>query len=278
MSDSSHGGGPIQFVTFFNNCSWREAMEFILSDEQVNINHESRMEVIQNETVERAVFLMPEKADNHKRVFAYLTKTRGIDKQVVNYFLKSKMIYQDTYNNVVFTGRDEKGKVKFASKRGTNTYSKIAYKKDVAGSNKQYSFCRKVKDAKIIKVFESPIDIMSYMSMYPEKAKGRTLLSLGGLSMTALDYHLENNPGIEKIILCLDNDDAGKKGRLEIYQKYKDQHTVTKKLPKNKDFNEDLCVEKGIALTEKSIEKEEVIASNQAKEPVLVLGDDELER
>lgn len=51
-------------------------------------------------------FSLPKKAENNKNVYAYLTKTRKLDKQLVNSLLDKGLIYQDIkYNNAIFVGK-----------------------------------------------------------------------------------------------------------------------------------------------------------------------------
>jgi DNA primase len=61
-------------------------------------------------------------------------------------------------------------------------------------------------------------------------------------------HQLETHPNLKKVVLCLDNDEAGQSaaGRIResLYQKgYSD---VTVELPLNKDWDEDLQVIKGV--------------------------------
>ncbi|MFR1990354.1 MAG: DUF3991 domain-containing protein [Oscillospiraceae bacterium] len=44
------------------------------------------------------------------RVFAYLLKTRGLDADVISYFARKKLLYEDAaHHNAVFIGTDEGG-------------------------------------------------------------------------------------------------------------------------------------------------------------------------
>ena len=69
-------------------------------------------------------FALPEANSDMRRGFAYLTKTRGIDKRVVAAFAHDKLLYEDAkYHNVVFVGRDESGTPVHAHIRSTNSRS-----------------------------------------------------------------------------------------------------------------------------------------------------------
>lgn len=55
--------------------------------------------------------VLPEKADNMKKVFAYLCQTRKINSEIVSQLAHDKLLYQDTRGNAVFVHRDKNGKI-----------------------------------------------------------------------------------------------------------------------------------------------------------------------
>lgn len=64
-------------------------------------------------------FIMPEKGADSRRVFSYLTKTRCIDTSIVNAFIRSGLLYQDTKGNAVFLHKNN-GKPCGAEIHGTS--------------------------------------------------------------------------------------------------------------------------------------------------------------
>ena len=73
------------------------------------------------------------------------------------------MLYQSSYrNNVVFVVYDEKGTARYATMRSTNAKRFFC---DVSGSDKRFSFRLTQKDADTIHIFESAIDLISYMTI-----------------------------------------------------------------------------------------------------------------
>lgn len=64
-------------------------------------------------------FIMPEKGENNHRVFSYLTKTRHIDANVVNEFIRAGVLFQDTKGNAVYLHK-ENGKPCGAEIHGTS--------------------------------------------------------------------------------------------------------------------------------------------------------------
>lgn len=230
-------GGPIQLVMHLENKTWVEAIKTLLgsSYESSNINNR-----VYNKSRENKELNLPNKNNTYNHVIAYLIQSRGIDKDIVYQMISSKKIYEDKRKNCVFVGYDKNNNPKYAGLRGTNT--SIPFKGEVQGSNKGYSFNITNTEDKTLYVFESPIELMSYMTLY-KKYCGEDFnfngLSLAGTSDIALERFLKDND-ISTINLCLDNDEAGKKAIVEIREKYKDDYLIQIKLPKLKDWNEDL--------------------------------------
>lgn len=188
-------------------------------------------------------FSIPEKAENNKNVYAYLTKTRKLDKQLVNNLLDKGLIYQDgKYNNVVFIGKDFEGNIVSAFKRSTRTnVSSSAWTKgDASGSHKEYRFRIENPTNATVNVFESEIDLLSYLSMLPELARNENYIALGGVSDRALTAFLKSNAAIEHINICTDNDEAGHRFCSKIAEELGKDYYITREIPINKDFNEDL--------------------------------------
>lgn len=200
--------------------------------------------------IKREKMLPPQKAKNMKRAYAYLMQTRGIDQETINYFVKQHKIFQTVqinskgyeFSHVAFAGYDRDGEMRFCTTRTTNSDSK--FKQDVEGSDKRYSFSHEVNDSKCLFIFESPIDMLSAVTI--NKIKGadmlkHNLLSLGGVSDVALIHFLSENKQIENLYFCLDNDETGLGQAKNLAHKYIGENYKCKIFkPKLKDFNEDL--------------------------------------
>ncbi len=166
--------------------------------------------------------------------------------------INQKKIYESKpYNSCVFVGYDESGKAKYAAVRSSNP--KLSYRQDCTGSDKSYAISVVFRDGKVIKeknlniqklyVFESPIDLISYLSLlkqYHVKEGPILCISLGGVSDLALKRTLAENPNMNQIVLCLDNDGAGTAACEQMAQSYGDKYKLIRCLPQCKDFNEDL--------------------------------------
>lgn len=144
-------------------------------------------------------------------MFSYLQR-RGIDAEVISRCFRLGLVYESRYSGeavCVFVGRDEAGKGRFACVRGIG----CDLKKDVAGSDKRYSFCYPPErpGSRHAAVFEAPVDALSHASL--QKIEGWEWdgyrLSLGGTSPVALTAFLERHPEIARVTLHMDNDRAG---------------------------------------------------------------------
>ena len=75
-------------------------------------------------------------------------------------------IYESkNYHNVVFVGRDKEQNPRYAAMRGTD---ENRYRGEARGSEKAYGFGHIGTDEKLF-VFESPIDLLSYITAVPEE-------------------------------------------------------------------------------------------------------------
>ena len=97
-------------------------------------------------------------------------------------------------------------------------------------------------------VFESPIDAMSHASIENNLAGDRDAwrrdnrLSLAGTSDAALSQYLKTHSQIRELVLCLDNDSAGREAAVSVDRKYTGLGYVARlELPQAKDYNEDLA-------------------------------------
>ena len=124
--------------------------------------------------------LLPDKNESTDTITEYLTK-RGIDKEIIEDCIKEGILYESLpYHNCIFVGFDEAGVERFASFRGTGEEKLMG---DAAGSDKKYSF-RLNRPGSILHVFESPIDLLSYLTLRKKKnadSHEEPMLSLGGI-------------------------------------------------------------------------------------------------
>lgn len=194
------------------------------------------------EKKKRSEFRLPPDNKNFSRVMAYLCQTRRIDPGVVTAFHKAGLIYESAiYHNAVFVGLDKYGVPQHANLRGTVTNEKSrAFKMNQEGSDPRYSF-HWLGAGPDLYVFEAPIDVLSFISLYPQNWQRNSYVALCGTFPDAMLQFLQDNPHVEKVCLCCDNDDAGQKGNMRC-AKALDEAGITYKIlvPLANDWNDDL--------------------------------------
>ena len=222
----SKGGYPIDFVMEFYGKSFPEAVRLLTGG-----SGEGQTEA---GTTPPTEFRLPLHGKTNDRAIQYLCESRGISKQIAQAFLLSGDIYEDAKrHNVVFVGRDRNGTPRYAHVRGTTD----PFRQDVAGSDKSYPFRYEGKGDQLF-VFEAPIDLLSFLCLYPQDWQTRSYLSLGGVSGKALDRFLAERRDIRKVFLCLDSDAAGNEACTRLLQEIPAGIAVMRLVPAMKDWND----------------------------------------
>lgn len=147
------GGCAIDFVQMYYGKSFPDAVTMLLNGEQGQAYRPSE----QRRPEPPKPFVLPDAHTDMRRVFAYLTKTRCLDRNVVSAFARAKLLYEDVkYHNAVFVGCDADGVARHAHKRGTYTQGE-PFKGNVDGCDPRYSF-HHIGTSSTVYVFEAPID------------------------------------------------------------------------------------------------------------------------
>ena len=231
--------GVLDYLVKAEHMSFRQAVETVTGITPATVQ-------ARQEAEPPRALILPEKVGIPLRLYDYLCCKCGIDSETINTLIQEERLYADRRGNVVFVGRDEHGKVRFASLRGT--YGDCRFRMDCPGSNKRYGFNMEASvPSERLYVYESPIDAMSHGSLVsaaagnPDACKQHNRLSLAGTSYAALSFFLNQRPSVRELVLCLDNDPAGIVAASTIARKYADNgYMVQFELSKGKDFNEDL--------------------------------------
>lgn len=234
---SEKGGLAIDFVQMFYGRSFPDSVIMLLNGEQGQAYRPSE----HRRQEPPKLFTLPEANKDMRRVFAYLTKTRCLNRNVVSVFARAKLIYEDAqYHNAVFVGVDANGIARHAHKRGTYTQGE-PFKGNVDGCDPRYSF-HFTGQSDTVYVFEAPIDLLSFISLYQKDWQRHSYVALCGVAEHALLQIMSDNPQIKKIGLCLDNDKAGLKARERITGILSERGygNVFSLFSAHKDWNEDL--------------------------------------
>ena len=233
------GGGAIKFMQYHYGMDFPTAVQELLGQRVTSLSSVSMKSTKQSE--KQKDFRLPEANDNMHRVFAYLIKQRFIAAEVITHFAKRKLLYEDKeHHNAVFVGADENGVPRQAHKRGTATFGK-SFRQTVEGSDTKYSFAHFGESGKLF-IFEAPIDMLSYLTLHPEKWQEHSYIAMNGVYENAVLTALKGHSNLSEIVICTDNDVGGidAADRLSDILKEKGYADIKRILPTNKDWNEDL--------------------------------------
>lgn len=222
----SKGGYPVDFVMEFYGKSFPEAVQMLTGEPG-----EAQPEA---DPAPSPAFRLPLRNVTNANILNYLTQERKLSPSLVNFFIAAGDIYEDAaHHNVVFVGRDADGHPRYASCRGI--YEK--FRQDVAGAEKSFGFAHRGTDKQLM-VFEAPIDLLSFIELFPKNWQQHNYLSLGGVSGKALRQFLSERPDVERVFLCLDADKAGEDACKRLTALLPDTVSVTRIQPCMKDWND----------------------------------------
>ena len=222
----SKGGLPVDFVMEFYGKSFPEAVQ-MLTGEPGEVQPEA-------DPAPSPAFRLPLRNVTNANILNYLTQERKLSPSLVNFFIAAGDIYEDAaHHNVVFVGRDADGHPRYASSRGIRE----KFRQDAAGAEKAFGFAHRGTDKQLL-VFEAPIDLLSFIELFPKNWQQHNYLSLGGVSAKALQQFLSERPDMERVFLCLDADKAGEDACKRLAALLPDTVSVTRIQPCMKDWNE----------------------------------------
>ena len=141
---TEQGGKAISFVKQFYRLSYPEAVSMLLGDDFCGSYPAAKEKAPEP----AKPFELPPKNESMRRVYAYLLQKRCIDREILNAFVRKKLIYESCekskdgtkeYHNAVFVGFDEHGVPRHGHKRGLYTTGK-SYRGNIEGSDPKHSF------------------------------------------------------------------------------------------------------------------------------------------
>ena len=222
----SKGGLPVDFVMEFYGKSFPEAVQMLTGEPG-----EAQPET---DPAPSPAFRLPLRNVTNANILNYLTQERKLSPSLVNFFIAAGDIYEDAaHHNVVFVGRDADGHPRYASSRGIRE----KFRQDTAGAEKAFGFAHRGTDKQLL-VFEAPIDLLSFIELFPKNWQQHNYLSLGGVSGKALRQFLSERPDVERVFLCLDADKAGEDACKRLAGLLPDTVSVTRIQPCMKDWND----------------------------------------
>ena len=219
------GGDNIGFLREYMGMSFVDAVE-ALTGEHIDRTFTPSRTYEPKPVQQTARELSLAEADNARRVFAYLCKTRGLDYDLVASLVRQGVIAQEEKTgNVLFKYCDDQGKVIGAEKVGTSTDHK--FKGIATGSAAGHGFEVVRGTGEKAFFFESAIDMLSYLQMHDIELTDCRLVSMMGVKPNiVLDTMLRHNIAPENVFLCSDNDTAGNEFAQRLQEQYTDMKRV----------------------------------------------------
>ena len=238
------GGHAIDFMKEFYGLSFAEAVKELLGEEGAG---ETNRRTAKEDAGRQKVcpiplpgLELPERNESCEIARKYLIEQRKLSEHLVDQMIEKGDIYESkAYHNVVFVGRDKEQNPRYAAMRGTD---ENRYRGEARGSEKAYGFGHIGTDEKLF-VFESPIDLLSYITAVSEEWEKHSYISLGGLSEKAMKRMYTEYPYIHSIYLCLDNDEPGNERCRQFVSLIPEELSVYRLEPVKKDWNECLVAE-----------------------------------
>lgn len=218
-------GNSIDLLTGYLGYSFCEAVEALSGQRKAPTARRGQ------ETEQSHIMSLPLSAPPpFTRVYAYLTRSRGIPPRTVQRLIDAKLVYQEAdHGNAVFVNREHD----YCEIRGTLTYGKPFHGCRKAKSENYWSFGRPTGKRPTAYICEAAIDAVSLYELLRAKGPVNAIFcSIGGVG---------NQRTIDRIaaqysaVLAVDNDDAG---TMCCSRNPKIPFIV----PTNKDWNQDwLC-------------------------------------
>lgn len=249
-------GNIIDFAKDYFGLDFKGAVEKILG---CRAYEQTEHFVMPSEKKPKGDLVLPPKDKDFNRTIAYLTQTRGIDKEIVYAMVNEGKVYQAktekngyTFQNCTFVGYDGDGKPRYCALRSPSRDN--SFRQDMENSDKTYGFCMEGKSNRVYE-FEAPIDAMSHATLCKLNGidwREDHRVAEGCLSDKALYRYLKRHPEITEIVFCYDNDRDGTlpdgtphnhgqvraESSAEIFADL--GYTTFIQTPNTKDFNQDL--------------------------------------
>ncbi len=216
--DKCTGGDNIRFLTEYMDMTFFEAVNKLLS---------SGVEAITPEKIMIESFEKPNWVANTDEIYEYL-QGRGIDKKLIDICIRKELLFLDDRKNLVFANP----KQDFYILRSTYSDFKGIRTREVYGYWELAT-----KQADDVYIFESPIDLLSYVVMMAHIGMEQQgiYIAMGGLKRGTIE-HIQQDypPELYTYHLCVDWDNAGNDFAL----KYPDMNRITGSV--GKDWNDEL--------------------------------------
>lgn len=168
-----------------------------------------------------------------KSTFAYLETTRNLNHDLVQYLVENNYIKTSTNaksKNTCFIFKDFQGEEVGISMSGNMKFNdKPRFKKIVAGSCNEFGFnfryCNK-EDVMNVHFFESPEDMLAYITIFPQKIFYSHFVAMCGLKWEVVSKYIEYYGEDITYYINTDNDKQGKRFANNAVSKYSKNNIV----------------------------------------------------
>lgn len=216
----SIGGNPVDFCMVYYGLDFKTAVAELLRYNGYNVERTGTVTYTQPSVsiAPAAVQKDQDAPEKHKplpyaldsktnRVYAYLTKTREIDEDIVKRYIDKGLIAQDVRGNVVFKIFDAAGNITGSELCTTLTNSR--FKQTTQRGGNGFTINPKgLEQPQQVMFFESAIDALSYYSLHQNT--NALLVSMGGLKdVVVLETLKRYNINYDNALIAVDNDAAG---------------------------------------------------------------------
>ena len=229
---ADEGGNNIQFVQKFMDLDFISAVELLSNERAIptkaHYYSESEVELPEKREIE------VHDSKDISRISSYLHGVRGLSTEsLAELIAEGRLSQEEKTGNAVFKIFDENGLLVGAEKVGTTAEK---FKSVAKGSASGYGFEICKGNSRNTYFFESAIDAVSFVNLYPELDNYR-LISMMGVKPSMVASAMQRyaiQP--ENIFLCTDNDKAGNEFAEKLIAQYPAMRRMT---PKGaKDWND----------------------------------------
>lgn len=229
-------GRAIEFLMAVEGMTLKDAVLYLASDMPPQ-QEPSKAAPARKPPAEKkpAVFKLPTKYEGRMhRLYAYLLRTRGLDHAIVEECVKRGILYECVQpyhasdgkdretHNAVFLALDENGTPRSGFIRGMSSLGPaMKFKRDIAGNDYDYPFTFHGREGTTtVIVFEGAIDALSHATILKRAGldyQASDRIALGGSCKDrCLFAYLKRHKEINRVVLALDEDEAGRKSAKHI--------------------------------------------------------------
>ena len=281
---SGKGGSPVDFLIQHQHMEKEDAAQAICK----------RMEAGTLKTYHNPkAFQAPEKHETNKHVYAYLTKEKGIDGEIVNNAIKRGVLYETMQERItqdgevkpqyrcVFAGMDSDRNIKSAHMQAAyEVKGQAPFQYQAKNSSTEHGFNTLGRNENLF-VFRDPVDALREATL--EKMNGMDWRSNHRLALPVLDTapienYLKNVRGIDNVYLCLPDDKTSQYHAARIEKELQEKHIHVMNMPMAMSLEAQLTARRAEEYAPASTNMQEpdmdVLEENEVEDRVFVLAYD----